>query len=284
MNDHQLWTKFIDFANPVLEGVISFQLDWWKVKLLPKANWLGEDCLGFARLMMYVFSQFLDEYDLVDKWMETTKEQVYALTELLNWSAVMIYSVMCKDTIHKWKKWKIHIKIFLTCCHHFCKEYYSATAKEFWANKQNFISCLNLSDQIEMFGRVSLGWDGTFNVIIGRAKALLKSSRRNPNSLLPRMVLLHNIYIQLTTPVSRQSGTRSNRVMPDRMIWRSLPSRDNEGQMVISWLITERTRIYRILTRITLPDIMVLKITELKKMCWNDLKKACVHPGSWWNI
>ena len=51
-----------------------------------------------------MFSQFLDENDLVDKQMKTNKEQVDALIELLNSFTAMIYSVMCKDTIHK----KVH--------------------------------------------------------------------------------------------------------------------------------------------------------------------------------
>ena len=55
MTHHGLWTKFIDFVNPMLGDIASFRLDWCKVKTLPKANWLGEDCFGFTRLLYYLF-------------------------------------------------------------------------------------------------------------------------------------------------------------------------------------------------------------------------------------
>ena len=62
--------------------------------------------------------------------------------------------------------------------------------KEFWSNKQNFPSLLNLPDQIEKFGHLGLSWDATFEACLGGIKDLLKSARKNPESLLPRMVLL----------------------------------------------------------------------------------------------
>ena len=152
--------------------------------------------------------------------------------ELPNSFTAMIYPVMCKDTVHK-KVHKILIETFHTCCHRFCKEYYSATVKEFWVNKQHFISYLNLPDQIEMFGSVSLSWDGTFEVIIGEVKALLNLARTNSNSLLPGMVLLHKKYA-VHNICKRIKWHRSNRVMLDRMIWRNLISRDDEEQKVMS--------------------------------------------------
>ena len=72
--DHKLWTKFVDFANEIIVDVASFCLDWCKVKLLLKANWLGEDCFGFGRLLLYVVTQFLSKYDLEEIREDTTKE------------------------------------------------------------------------------------------------------------------------------------------------------------------------------------------------------------------
>ena len=98
--DHKLWTKFVDFANEIIVDVASFCLDWCKVKLLPKANWLGEDCFGFGRLLLYVVTQFLSKYDLEERE-DTTKEQVDSFKELLNSFSAMLYSVMCKDRVNK---------------------------------------------------------------------------------------------------------------------------------------------------------------------------------------
>ena len=101
----------------------------------------------------------------------------------------MLYLVMCKDKIHK-KRHDILIRIFLTCCSRFCKEYYDGSVKEFWSNKQNFPSLLNFPDQIEKFGAVGLSWDATFEACLPGIKSILKSARKNAESLLPRMVLL----------------------------------------------------------------------------------------------
>ena len=101
----------------------------------------------------------------------------------------MMYSVMCKDKTHK-KRHDILIHIFLTCCSRFCKVYYNGSVKEFWSNKQNFPSLLNLPDQIEKFEHLGLSWDATFEACLGGIKDLLKSARKNPESLFPRMVLL----------------------------------------------------------------------------------------------
>ena len=189
MTHHGLWTTFIEFVNPMLEDIASFRLDWCKVKTLPKANWLGEDCFGFARLMYYLFIQFTKKYDIATHRVDTTMEQVIALTQVLHSFTAMVYSVMCKDKTHK-KRYGILIRIFLTCCSRFCKVYYNGSVKEFWSNKQNFPSLLNLPDQIEKFGHLGLSWDATFEACLGGIKDLLKSARKNPESLLPRMVLL----------------------------------------------------------------------------------------------
>ena len=122
--DHKLWSKFVEFANKIIVDVASFSLDWCKVKLLPKANWLGEDCFGFGRLMLYIVNQFLSKHDLTKLPFNTNEEQVESLKELLNSFTAMLYSVMCKDHVPK-KTHDLQIKIFLTCCHQFCKVYYS---------------------------------------------------------------------------------------------------------------------------------------------------------------
>ena len=61
-----LLTVFKDFANPILENIGFFRLDWYKVKTLLKANWLSKDCFGFTRVMLYLVVLFLEEYSLAD--------------------------------------------------------------------------------------------------------------------------------------------------------------------------------------------------------------------------
>ena len=46
------------------------------------------------------------------------------------------------DTIHE------HVKIFLSCCHHFVRGHYGGGTEEFWETKGNFVSMMNLCEQI----------------------------------------------------------------------------------------------------------------------------------------
>ena len=50
---------FFDYANPMIEQIISLRLEHWKLKSLPKAAWVGENMMGFMRFMAYLFGMFL---------------------------------------------------------------------------------------------------------------------------------------------------------------------------------------------------------------------------------
>ena len=56
--------------------------------------------------------------------------------------------------------------------------------------KSNFISLLNLPDQIAYFGPLGLYYDGTFERFIQGPKKVLQSARENPASLMTKMRLL----------------------------------------------------------------------------------------------
>lgn len=61
---HQVFKKykkmasFIEYANQILEMVRAFGLDFMKVKSLPKAAWVGENCLAYSRLMTYIYGPY----------------------------------------------------------------------------------------------------------------------------------------------------------------------------------------------------------------------------------
>ena len=84
----------------------------------------------------------------------------------------------------------VHIKIFLSCCHRFCQEYYDPSVTEFWFSKADFLSLLNLPGQIEKYGPLGLYWDGVFEHFIQRPKKALKTARKTTSSLLKKMTVL----------------------------------------------------------------------------------------------
>ncbi len=51
-----------------------------------------------------------------------------------------------------------HIKLFLDCCHQFCKATHDDTITPFWLSKGNYVTLLNLPEQIEPLRDY---WEGT---------------------------------------------------------------------------------------------------------------------------
>ena len=190
LTEHKLWTAFQNFANPILSEIADMRLDWCKIKTLPNTNWLAEDCFGFGRIVAYIIGLFLESHNLEDHRLETTADCVIRLREIYASFHVMPYLLMSREKEPK-DEIDAHIKIFLSCCHRFCEEYYDRNVGEFWSTKGNFVSLLNLPDQIEYFGNMFLYWEGIFEAAIQPAKKKLKYVRKNPSSLLPAMRCLH---------------------------------------------------------------------------------------------
>ena len=88
------------------------------------------------------------------------------------------------------KKLDDHIKVFLSCCNRFCTSYFDKTVTDFWMGKSNFISLLNLPEQIAHFGPLGLYYDGTFERFIQGPKKILETARKNPASLMNKLRLL----------------------------------------------------------------------------------------------
>lgn len=187
LTEAKLWTQYCEFTNTTIADIPT--LDWCKVKKLPKANWLGEDLFGFQRVSLHLFGQFILN---INEESQTTLFKAYLddLKRLLSSCHVMICMLMCKKKIQK-ERLDTVIKLFLSCCHHFCVEYYDTSVTEFWFTKSNFLGLLNLPDQIEIYGELGYYWDGVFERAIQALKKILKLGfRKTPSSMNKKMILL----------------------------------------------------------------------------------------------
>jgi hypothetical protein len=119
--NHQIFKKygkmktFCDFANPILEDVASFGLSYMKVKLLPKAAWVGEHCLAFCRLMSYLYGTFLLNNTLGSS--EEAKITVKFMLCMLN-SFQSLMSIFMSKTTSKKEDIDEHIKLFMSAAHY----------------------------------------------------------------------------------------------------------------------------------------------------------------------
>ena len=149
--------------------------------------------------MLFLYGQYfaqkqIDSSNLLSVVMTQLKQLVCS-------AHVMIYKLMSTDDLPAnsdernayIKDIDDHIKIFLSCCHRFAKSYYDNAVAEFWFTKSNFISLLNLPEQIAKFGPLGYYWDGTFEVFIQGPKAVLQNARKNPASLMTKMTILQRM-------------------------------------------------------------------------------------------
>ncbi|KAL7542892.1 hypothetical protein ACHAWF_007275 [Thalassiosira exigua] len=152
LTDKELWTSFQNFANPIFNDIASLRIEWCSMKSLPKKNWLAEHC--------YII-------------MSGNGQICHVKENNLK---------RCVGCPHQ---------SVLLCCHHFCQEYYHPSVAAVWFGKEaNFVSLLNLPEQIEEDGPRGAYRDGSFERYIKRPKAGLQSVRKNPTSLQKKLGII----------------------------------------------------------------------------------------------
>lgn len=191
MTEHNLLTKFEEHANVYLKEISDMRLDWCKVKKLPKKQWLAEDVLGLSRIMPFIYSQFFFNLSIPES-SDTTEDTLHAIRQLLNALHVMTSLLMSKreidpDIIDQ------HIKIFLSCCDRLSESHYGRHDNVFWVEKGNFVSLLNLPDQIRQFGNLRLYWEGTRERYIQNVKKILVSLRQTSSYIAKKLAYLHRL-------------------------------------------------------------------------------------------
>ena len=190
MRDHNLEAEFHRKVNGHLAEIQSLRLDWCRTKTLPNVQWQGEDEIGIARVMPFVYGQFFLNMSLDGT--STSKETCKALTQVFHALHVMISELMRPETPEK-DTVDMHVKIFLSCCHRFEISYrgQNARKKPFWGTKGNFTSLLNLEEQIQRYGSVRWYWDGTRERFIQIVKQELTSMRKTESYFRTKLIRIH---------------------------------------------------------------------------------------------
>ena len=100
-------------------------------------------------------------------------EMFTAVQQMINALHVMI-SVLMSPRHHDIDLIDTHIKVFLSCCDRYKRVSTGNSSSEIprWAKKGNFVSLLNLCDQIEFYGSVRLYWEGSRERFIQVVKAI----------------------------------------------------------------------------------------------------------------
>jgi len=209
---------FEDIINPYLIDIADLRLDWLHMKQLPKTQWLAEDELGFARIMLFVYGQFFLNVPL-KRNSNTTKGTFLSIRQMIVALHVMIALLMSPvdpvvNVIDR------HIKIFLSCCQRFTHLYYHANHEPFWSSTSNFPSLLNLAAQIQEYGPIRWYWEGTRERYIQTVKKVLISMRKTTSYFTRKMVVLQKVTVIAWLKDKLRRKMRRGRGQYNRMYYR----------------------------------------------------------------
>ena len=201
-------TSAHDYANSPLHSISKLRLDYCKIRLLPNTLWLAEDSLGFSRIMPYVYGDIFSNIQLENSVVTLN------ILKLVNALYVMIALLMTPRYIHS-DFIEMHIKIFLNCCHALCTCTQDTSISEFWETKYNFISLLNLPQQIADFGSLRFYWEGNRERFIQSVKKVLDSLRKTQTYLQSKLTLLHKLTTLEWMQHRLENIQTFNEAMPD---------------------------------------------------------------------
>ena len=111
--------------------------------------------------------------------------------------------------------------MFLGTCHYYEKDIgfeinrRGTKCYPFWYSKSNFVSLLNLTKQIELYGPVRLHWEGLKEKFIQKVKPLLKNKRTRVSYLvtkLQKMYRQNNLDVIIEKYVPSLSTTTYERI------------------------------------------------------------------------
>lgn len=140
MTKHGHATGFVEHINIFLLDISSFRLSYCVLKEYPKKSWVSENHLAVARLLPFIYGQyFLNNQPTSARDESTSTESVTALKRVINALYVMLSRVMTREPIPEKEDIDLAVKIFLDCCHRYCKSFLEPSENEFWGSKGNFL-------------------------------------------------------------------------------------------------------------------------------------------------
>ena len=183
MKDDKLSRKFINHTNGYIGQLESLRVDYLQIRSLPNTNYLSEWCLGIARVFPFLYGKLTTV--LAPSIMHGDKYMC-----MVQSMYVMIAHLMSRRRTSTDKLTQL-VKLFLDCCHRFCKASHDNTITPFWLSKGNYVTLLNLPEQIERFGPLRDYWEGTKERYIHLIKRTLLNMRKAQSYMASKLIEVH---------------------------------------------------------------------------------------------
>ncbi|KAL9181321.1 hypothetical protein ACHAXT_010126 [Thalassiosira profunda] len=187
LKSKSLNAPFERFANVFLSEIESFRLSWCKARELPKTYWQAEDLLGLSRIMPCVYGLFFADAN----FRGADARVAIGILQMLNAFHAMLSALMgprcCKDS----EKIDIYIKIFLTSIYRVSALIDNDGSFSWLLAKGNFLSLLNLPEQIRRYGPVRWYYEGSDERFVQCVKPfLVTNARKTPSYFKIRLRLM----------------------------------------------------------------------------------------------
>ena len=106
-------TNYIEVTNETLSAISLFNLEWLKVKRLPKAAWVGENTMAYTRLMSYCYGY----YFLNHTTSNNDEQTLLCMKRMVNTLQSVASMIMSKGTLDG-EKIEVCFKLLLSNAQH----------------------------------------------------------------------------------------------------------------------------------------------------------------------
>lgn len=173
MATHKTKTKFNESFTVVLNQIRSLKLDWLKAGSLPDTQNASENYLCLARLWSF-YTAFYEHHKEHNTFRGgqggIDPHQLLCLRRLSNVYSAMISLLMRLEPVDA-EDLDEHIKLFLSCVIDYERSLKGTNRYESIVfTKGNFLSMLNLSEQLLYLGQSRLIWEGNSEFYISKIK------------------------------------------------------------------------------------------------------------------
>ena len=122
MKTHAVTPDFEKLVNPYMIDIQSHRLEWCKLKIFPKRQWIAENEMGLVRVLPFIYGLFFLNCTIPERC-NTSNLTIVAIMQMLNALFVLVSMLMSpRNVVHHVIDG--HVKIFLSTCHRYCRGYF----------------------------------------------------------------------------------------------------------------------------------------------------------------
>ena len=210
---HGKKTSFCKYIDTTLQSIKELQCLFCRTETLQTgkenstSGWIAEHYLGASRILLHLFAsvrnfvngEYSQDIDAFEFMIQTC---ICFISRIMSNTEVSIYEI------------DDYIKLFLTSVHNFeVRTYVQDSNRDYsWFAKGNFLSLLNLTDQINTFGHIRNYWEGSRERYIQLVKPFMKNNRNTASYLQIQLknVLSQTILSQVEANLSLQETPQTH--------------------------------------------------------------------------